>query len=1054
MDEEFKIAMEDTESNFKNKMRIMFESFLGLNEIMSKSLKDYDADGYASVRSRFYNILNNVGEEGGKNVSIFQGLQRLNEVNATLLAHGFKPISIDTQTDISVGKFLVDSGFIEMTPNNIEISQINNEYLQKLATHFNFEKEQDESDETYFARILPQLQNAVSVGIYENRLIEKFEQLIPDLTSKNVLELLNFVNTSDDFTPEEKSYINNKFSPFIELVHKKELLENFIDKLESEEEELTAEDFNLIGLPVMEKGSPELAEAVQNLVTVNEQQLATLEAQKLDFSPDTELDKIHNEKQSKLATGKEIDEENRQAIIDLIDSMGMPTDQLNLGVLQEQINVFLEENKKAFEVEKQKIETTIQDPQKVLESLAAIAQIQNTLPNFRVKDIKNNADIVLNPKTALLIQYAKGVMASGDAMDNEVLIELKKEQQKLNYLVEGEDEEDPVILEVIRQIDEIDEILSYGNVKINHLYKKLREFETEMFGWDSPVSIFKILEENVDFFGNIINTAQFVRTPLQLEQMKKAMWTIDAVKAVVTAMNTTEIGPGNLYGMNVALNKMLEKQEEAPRYEVIGSEASVNIVKDLKLIEDKLKYLKLLAENNSTTIIENDAKIQKAMISGLVEQALNKNNDLSLINLKLNGKSIFSVDDLDKIEKITDQERKLIEIQHIFYINFHNAEGELTDKLDELFKDFIPTEGKKSFLEKFLGSRDSDLTAEFRKLEAFDWYRYVHYLLAYDSYNFYINYEFTIKNELSLQEQKAPLYTQQFALRQALSYYENKPVVKHLVDFIYKDIEESASLTEDMSIEDITKILKNKILDISDFPINNINSIRGSGGTGKSSVLGNWLLKILLNDEKLGKSINIIAIAPTQDTLNTLKKDLGGNINHEISNYTKEEFLNTVLEAEGIKLLKEAYEILETSNDPKVLNDTTKEKFLDPKYFVAGEGSGAILITKEFLKTFVIKRNTDIPTVVIGDEMSKFTTLEWQILNYLASPSKDSTKKYDEYYITLLGDELQNGVIIGNNNFSMDNVLSNSTVKLKNPIRSNNFLKNANNIMLENFTNE
>lgn len=211
---------------------------------------------------------------------------------------------------------------------------------------------------------------------------------------------------------------------------------------------------------------------------------------------------------------------------------------------------------------------------------------------------------------------------------------------------------------------------------------------------------------------------------------------------------------------------------------------------------------------------------------------------------------------------------------------------------------------------------------------------------------------------------------------------------------------------------------------------------------------------MIIDQKKLGDTIDIIAVAPTQETLDVLSKDIKGNISLDINKQVKDQFLKNILTAEGYSLLEKAKESIEKVERPK-LNDLSVDGHLDPKYFVLGQGSGAILLTQDFFNDFVIVPAEDAsPRVVVIDEMSKINTLEWQILNHISRKDTSGKRTYDNYYILTLGDEIQNGVNIGVENFGMDNIFVPGTVKLKNPIRSKNVHQNDNNITLENFANE
>ena len=159
---------------------------------------------------------------------------------------------------------------------------------------------------------------------------------------------------------------------------------------------------------------------------------------------------------------------------------------------------------------------------------------------------------------------------------------------------------------------------------------------------------------------------------------------------------------------------------------------------------------------------------------------------------------------------------------------------------------------------------------------------------------------------------------------------------------------------------------------------------------------------MIIDQKKLGDTIEIIAVAPTQETLDVLSKDIKGNISLDINKQVKDQFLKNILTAEGYSLLEKAKESIKKIEKPK-LNDLSVDGHLDPKYFVSGEGSGAILLTQDFFNDFVIVPAEDAsPRVVVIDEMSKINTLEWQILNHISRKDTSGKRTYDTACETVL----------------------------------------------------
>ena len=63
---------------------------------------------------------------------------------------------------------------------------------------------------------------------------------------------------------------------------------------------------------------------------------------------------------------------------------------------------------------------------------------------------------------------------------------------------------------------------------------------------------------------------------------------------------------------------------------------------------------------------------------------------------------------------------------------------------------------------------------------------------------------------------------------------------------------------------------------------------------------------MIIDQKKLGDTIEIIAVAPTQETLDVLSKDIKGNISLDINKQVKDQFLKNILTAEGYSLLEKA----------------------------------------------------------------------------------------------------------------------------------------------------
>lgn len=1052
---EFDKLKSNTEGDYKNKMKSMYNLFLGMNENFSKVLKDYDKDGYASVRSGFFKMFHTLGTSEDGTINYVKALERLNEVNNSLIKNGFPKLGLDTQTNISVGQFLVNAGLLQQDLDGSKKSEISKKYQDQIKQHIDPENELSQEE---FENISKQKEAF-------NTVISKIQEQVSnysELSAEDFLTLVSqgFLEHGDEeltlnLSDAEKQFVSNNFRAFLEIAENYSTLETLINKIgitgELNEEELTsvgiapiyAEDGTLDIIKSTE-GLTDALNSIGNIYNLNKDV-------KVDNLFDSTLDALLKGYESEIDVWEDLSDDVKEGVANYIDGAGIPSSMLNTKTLQEILDKYNEEvtnqlNKTQSELSKlTDLETELTE-----EKIARIAEIESFKSTISSVRIKQMQDIEISAKRALMIQYADNLMAANLDFDNEIIKELQNDYSHLIDAV-AEMEEDPEVadsdegIKLYNERNKIGDILEYAEQhnKLNSLYEKLKTFEIDVFGFNGPISFFEVLQDNIDFLGNNVEVkSDFIRSEVQLAQIKKAKYVIKAVKSIVAAMNSTKWGVDNLYGMNVMLNKALENESLAPKYELLDSQATDTIIKDLNLIESKLIYFENLAENNSTSIIDTDTKIKESFTKNINKQYLDNLDSTSLFNLKIDGKTIFTVNDLDKFSEIEDEELKMIEIEDTFYTRFHEIEGDLNKKLNSLFSPFFEGNNKEENIKSILSSRDSNMSQDFLKLEKLDWFNWIHTILASNSKNFYLGYKNNIEKELSLQgDKKAALFIQQLALRQIVGYIENKKIISHSAKSLADNLE---NVKDSSSKEELINLIKDKInSESSTFRIENIIAVKGSGGTGKSSVIANWLLRYLQSSNILGKTFNVTALAPTQSTLDTLKKEIKGTLDISINEELIEGVISKYIKLEGLSKLEELKTILEENEITKETIDKVNE-LIDNEYFIAGLGNGAVLIKEKFFTDFMNEIPNDSLDIIVGDEMSKFTTLDWQILNKISESNK--------LYTILLGDDLQNGIAIGKNLFSMDNITVNSTIKMRNPIRARNDLKNANNITLENFT--
>ena len=858
---EFDREMDNTESNYKNKMKLMFDSFIQINGEFSKDLADYDKDGYSSVRSRFYKSLPRIDE----NLNIFSSeyehgfdsaLSKFNEMNKQLYSKDLRPYNLDVPVDISLGRFLVDRGFVEMRLPREERIKLLTERTKELAVSYGMQKTENESDEDFANRVYRDVEVQRELVSERTKAIKDLKSIVPDYEDKTIREVLQEVENSN-LSEEDQDRIKSLYTDYTEASKRHSEYSNVIKQPEIGSDQLE-------GLGHLGEVSDD---SIDNLGKELKNSVEKLGNESANRKWDDSVKKIDEKYEKLLNQGVDITDENLKNLVAMqIDTIPLSNAEPSLKFVKDKINELSYAKAISFKEQINELTKQISGAEELQQELAAVEAMRNQLPDFKLKDLALSEDSIISPKRELILQYAEDVMKHGEGLDRETIDYLANEKKKLELQIESIDpqktfggkseEEADKINEYFdalqEQSNKIDDVLKYNNIQSNVLLDKLKNYEVKFFGKAGPVSVFQILKENTDAFNRIRNSVEYKQSDVHIYQLKRGLATIKHIKALLTAMSSTEISASNLYGFNVSLNKALEKEGLEPKYATLSNEAALNMFHDISDIERRLDYLKTLAESNSSTMVEYQNKVQEAVVRGIYKQYVDKSDPRSIVNLTINGEKLISDAELTEINSISDPEEKLIELEDKIYTNFHNLTGDVNTKLDKLFSKFVDGEDKKEILKDLTESANTDLTENFDKFESFDWYKYLHYALAYNSKESYLDYKNNVKNEVSLPDnsetnKKAPFYIQQLALREALAYFENKRVVQHIVDFVQKDIESNAMKNladqgkniDAVSQEDKLVAIRSEIANVDGFPIKNLQTIVGSGGTGKSSFIAN-----------------------------------------------------------------------------------------------------------------------------------------------------------------------------------------------------------------------
>lgn len=1068
--EEFDNVFDESKGNFKNKMKAMFEKFLEVNEDFSKSIAEFNMDGYANTRSSFLAQLRNKGK-GLSLMDAYSNWQWLQQLNTELDKNGFLTASLTSDTDLDVAHFLNDMNLIQLGLTDAEKFAINSrlsnsiapklERLQELAEKGSTEMSDEEAQA--ITSEMEQLQSEISDETFEaqKELSQRRDiNSISDSDKEHLFAIINSLglpSTELDYGIIQSAfdaYNQSKDGRVSQIMGEKETI--------SQSEDLTPED-----IMTQHQVKDNEINTIGNIGSIHVNGY-----EKKAVNKDLVKSKLLKEANKVLDELSSVADE--EGIIKFSDA-----DQILADWFDKDTDEFTHNIVTALDTYVQNLGTDV--------SISEIQDVFNATVKTKMDEIsinQGNSDPALeeaynsalhsddnyytftkgndriSPRRTLLIKYAEKAISRGEDLDNEAVKELitaanaiktNIQNSPLSALVPDLDNfefnENSELGSALtdrgyKDYLKIHEILKYNKRKMNTLLDTLSTFQINLWGKTGAVPFFKLLQDNYDLFDNIVAPSQFVRNSVQLDQLTKALHTISMVRSVISAMiaSEPELG-GELYGYNVSLNTAAEKFEEVVgKFGIIDSTSAKVMNDDLTFIEDKIKYFKTLAERNSGSLIEEDNLIKTALIDSILKR-MSDQTELSATKLTVNGRPLISQDDLDEINKITLPEGRLAEFEHRFYTNFHNIEGNLTDKLDEAFSAFKGGDTQKDIIKSIIDGKDSNLTKDLTKLEKKDWYYYLHAVLALNSKDFYLTYKKLLENEVSLSEVKAPFFTQQFVQRQEQAYFNGrmgKDIMAHSVEFIQPSINtlknDILADAEDAGVTMTEKEAYQKAIEASgSFSIGYVFNVLGSAGTGKTTILGNFPLRMIIESKVPSENISIHALAPTAKTLQGLKENLKNQVPIEINENITKDYIKTII---GSKYDEYVAQLSLLEQD--------KYDELNPEIFIKGEGDGAVAINEKWLDAVFLGHNIEGSKIIMIDEMSKLTTIEWQVFNYLA--------KNNNYYIVAMGDNLQNGSIIGKTSFSTQNITTPRSIKLKSTIRSKNVHQNDNAILMENFT--
>ena len=640
---------------------------------------------------------------------------------------------------------------------------------------------------------------------------------------------------------------------------------------------------------------------------------------------------------------------------------------------------------------------------------------------FEEEESFDVSDEELEKINADVVEIKQRILDSKDSKELDTNInELKKyvssienselESYIYNSIVDG-------LPEVSKSFLDSEKLLS-KKVIDNKLYDLLNTINFDIYsgGIKQSTTILNILKDEIGTLNVLESPADYIRGKDIVNNMKQAVSTIGLVKALNAAMVNTEISPSNPYGFNVSLRNSISKTDTSvnpENYKVISSQASVLFNKELKRVEDKLNFLIQLSESNTSTIAAVQEQTRTNVNSLLLNILTNKDKELSVINLKINGESLIPEDKLVSIiSQNKSEEEKLYDLEEAIYLSFNKHYSQIGDKaLTDLFEPF----NKPWFKEIIDNYVDTGLTRDIKEINSLDYFNYLHTIISSNSKVFYSKYKNLLEKELSLQsDKKASFFGQEFSIRSIYSYRSNKRIMGNSMKFI-----------------------KNLLGD-NRLYLNNSIIVSGSGGTGKTTVVSNFAHRF----DDTNKS-NVIVSAASDGVLEKLKSDINRGKDSEMSAFSKKQLFSNILKDQDDSFY---FALDKLKNDSKndLSNTIISDKDGNPVIEIKDFKKYEINLHPDFLSKLNYVPNETKDTVIYIDEISWFNPLELQLLDDIAG------REGSNLYLIGLGDELQNGYSLNENKpYSLETFYYNHPPKLKGVVRAKNIHKKDNTELME-----
>lgn len=529
---------------------------------------------------------------------------------------------------------------------------------------------------------------------------------------------------------------------------------------------------------------------------------------------------------------------------------------------------------------------------------------------------------------------------------------------------------------------------------------------------DSDIKVSKLLEDvTTSLKDNMDNLSDFNLSNERLDQIKEALSIINIFKAQLLSARVDNADLNNLYGMNTTINEL---DSEANLAELQSNVADA-MMQDIESIELRLQtFQKIIAANNAHSFAEQTrtANNKNIIVYDRIKKfAMNIPDDWAG-KVELQGvlSSLGKLEEiltsrklsLDKEEK-SQIELEMIKLDDAIYDFFKANEDKVKDP--ELLSKVINTDNF-----SLISPNDVVLNSDSKYIDDNAMVWYIASRAAIRASDFYSEYRTIISDKI------APIPTQELATYLGYASILNGGVIDSFCDAVNislkkwadsfesnNDLQEATKYTDDKGDSyTVENVHKDFILDSSVSPrYSKVTFIEGIPGSGKTTGVFNNII-VLLKKYHPEVLKNVWVGHATEDSANGLKAALN---------------LDSATALDKNKLMPrvssewKSFESYKKDADGATLVDDS-DVFLDDNNIVRS--------------TFKINEISEPPSLILIDEVSRYTSLDVDLINRFAQKygipvivagDFDQSRAVGKHNINYKGASLSNHVELSRNNF-------------------------------------